>query len=220
MTSRERVLAAIDHRQPDRVPIDLGAMRSTGITAVAYARLKGHLGITSGRTLVYDVVQQLAQPEQPILDFIGADVVDLGRGVLADPPMEGLHSPGRVAGRDPRLHRPPPARRRLCRLRSRRHSHRGHAARGLLSQPDAFPAPRLGRRSGRPRPASESDGPRHLVGAAYAALPQTVDPGICRRSASWAKYLFETTDYAIMAGFGDNLLEWGRHSISAASIIS
>ncbi len=85
MTSRERVLAAIEHREPDRVPIDLGAMRSTGITAVAYSRLKEHLGIASGRTLVYDVVQQLAQPEQPILDFIGSDVVDLGRAFLTDP---------------------------------------------------------------------------------------------------------------------------------------
>ncbi len=40
MTSRERILAAIEHRQPDRVPVDLGATPSSGISAIAYGNLK------------------------------------------------------------------------------------------------------------------------------------------------------------------------------------
>jgi len=79
MTSRERVLASIDHREPDRIPVDLGATPSTGISAIAYGRLKSHLGIREGHTRVYDVVQQLAQPEDAILDRFGIDVVDVGR---------------------------------------------------------------------------------------------------------------------------------------------
>jgi len=79
LTSRERILAAIGHRQPDRVPLDLGATPSSGISAVAYGRLKRHLGITVGRTRIYDVVQQLAQPEDVILDRFGVDVLDIGR---------------------------------------------------------------------------------------------------------------------------------------------
>ena len=79
MTSRERILAAIEHRQPDRVPVDLGATPSSGISAIAYGNLKRHLGLTQGNTLVYDVVQQLAQPEDFILDRFGVDVVDIGR---------------------------------------------------------------------------------------------------------------------------------------------
>ena len=47
MTSRERVLAAIAHREPDRVPVDLGATPSSGISAIAYGRLRRHLGLTS-----------------------------------------------------------------------------------------------------------------------------------------------------------------------------
>lgn len=82
MTRRERVLSAIAHREPDKVPIDLGAMRSTGITAVAYGNLKRYLGLSAGSTDVYDVVQQLAQPEDPILDYFDADVIDLGRAFL------------------------------------------------------------------------------------------------------------------------------------------
>jgi uroporphyrinogen decarboxylase len=57
MTSRERVLASINHQEPDRVPIDLGATPSSGISAIAYHNLKQYLGLDFGHTRVYDVVQ-------------------------------------------------------------------------------------------------------------------------------------------------------------------
>lgn len=79
MTSRERILAAIEHRQPDRVPVDLGATPSSGISAIAYGNLKKHLGLNGGGTFIYDVVQQLAQPEDALLDQFKIDVVDIGR---------------------------------------------------------------------------------------------------------------------------------------------
>jgi uroporphyrinogen decarboxylase len=79
MTSRERILAAIDHREPDRVPLDLGATPSSGISAIAYNNLKKHLGLTGGRTRLYDVVQQLAQPEEAVLSRFRIDAVDVGR---------------------------------------------------------------------------------------------------------------------------------------------
>ena len=41
--------------------------------------MKNHLGLTRGGTRVYDVVQQLAQPEDSILDRFQVDVIDLGR---------------------------------------------------------------------------------------------------------------------------------------------
>jgi uroporphyrinogen decarboxylase len=79
MTSRERVLAAIAHSEPDRVPIDMGATPSSGISAIAYGRLTKHLGLNGEQTRVYDVVQQLAQVEDPVLDRFRIDAVDLGR---------------------------------------------------------------------------------------------------------------------------------------------
>ena len=79
MTPRERILATIAHHEPDRVPIDLGATPSSGISAIAYGRLARHLGIFNSRTRVYDIVQQLAQPEDEILNRFQVDVVDLGR---------------------------------------------------------------------------------------------------------------------------------------------
>lgn len=79
MTSRERILTAISHKEPDRVPLDLGSTPSSGISAIAYNNLKKHLGIHTGHTRIFDVVQQVVQPETEILDRFGVDVIDIGR---------------------------------------------------------------------------------------------------------------------------------------------
>lgn len=78
MTSRENILAAINHQTPDRVPVDLGATPSSGISAIAYNNLVRHLGLDKP-TLIYDVVQQLAQPDMELLERFGIDVLDIGR---------------------------------------------------------------------------------------------------------------------------------------------
>jgi len=79
MNSRERVLTALRHEEPDRVPIDLDGMASTGIMAVAYNRLKAYLGMVGGETRVYDFSQQLAHPEPWLLERFGVDVLPLTR---------------------------------------------------------------------------------------------------------------------------------------------
>jgi uroporphyrinogen decarboxylase len=79
MTSRERVLAAIGHHEPDRVPVDLGATPSSGISALAYDNLLRHVPFQDRRNRVYDVVQQVAQPSDEVLDSFRIDAVDLGR---------------------------------------------------------------------------------------------------------------------------------------------
>lgn len=83
-TSRERVLAAIAHRAPQRVPLDLGATPSSGISAVAYGNLVRHLGLDLP-VRIYDVVQQLAQPDEAVLERFGVDVIDVGRAFNTDP---------------------------------------------------------------------------------------------------------------------------------------
>ena len=67
MTSRERVLAALNHREPDRVPIDFSGHRSSGIMAMAYARLRDFLGLPKKPIRVYDPVQQLAIVDEDVL---------------------------------------------------------------------------------------------------------------------------------------------------------
>lgn len=77
MTSRERIEAALAHREPDRIPVDLGASESTGIHGIAYNRLKAHLGLHGGRAQVYDLSQMIAKVEAEVLDHVGADAVPL-----------------------------------------------------------------------------------------------------------------------------------------------
>jgi uroporphyrinogen decarboxylase len=79
MTSRERILAAIAHRQPDKVPVDMSATPSSGISAIAYSNLIRHIGREDLPVWIYDVVQQLAQPDMSVLDKFGVDVLDIGR---------------------------------------------------------------------------------------------------------------------------------------------
>lgn len=79
MNSRQRVLNAINHIEPDKVPVDLGATPSSNISAIAYNNLKKKLNMNDGHTRVYDVVQQVVTPEDTMLDYFGIDVVDIGR---------------------------------------------------------------------------------------------------------------------------------------------
>ena len=68
MSHRERVVAALAHRQPDRVPIDLGTTVVTGIALKTYDRLKAHLGLDLGDAQVYDRRNQLAVVDDAVLD--------------------------------------------------------------------------------------------------------------------------------------------------------
>jgi len=78
MTSRERVDAALNHEPTDRVPIDMGGTRVTGIASVAYHRLLEHLGLDEPIYL-YDIKQQLALPSMDVVNRLGGDVVLVNR---------------------------------------------------------------------------------------------------------------------------------------------
>lgn len=89
MTSRERIIAALAHAPVDRVPIDLGGTRQSGISAFAYARLRKHLVET--RVLpafdqplrVFDVYQMLAEIEPEVAARLGSDCVLVNRRAVA-----------------------------------------------------------------------------------------------------------------------------------------
>ncbi len=70
MSSRARVLCSLRHREPGRVPIDLGGTESSGLTAVAYNQLKRHLGLAEGGR-VFEPYQHVALLEDEITDRFG-----------------------------------------------------------------------------------------------------------------------------------------------------
>ena len=82
-TSRERVLAALNHEAPDRVPVDFGGHRSSGIMALAYRELRRHLKLPERPVRVYDMIQQLALVDEDVLGLFGVDVIELGRAFAA-----------------------------------------------------------------------------------------------------------------------------------------
>ncbi|HJP31554.1 MAG: uroporphyrinogen decarboxylase family protein [Candidatus Latescibacteria bacterium] len=87
MNSRERVLKAVNFQKPDRVPIDLGAIRASGVNAVVYDELKRRLGITTP-TKIHDTMQILAEVELQVLDQLGADIIPLDAADAAWPEQD------------------------------------------------------------------------------------------------------------------------------------
>lgn len=73
LTSRERVLTAVSHREPDRVPIDMGMHNATGISAFAYWNLREHLGLPVESVDIPDVNQLLARVEDDVLERFHCD---------------------------------------------------------------------------------------------------------------------------------------------------
>ena len=70
-------MSALNFETPDRVPLDLAGMRSTGISAFAYPSLVAALGLPPRRPKVEDTGQMLALPDLDVLDALGCDVITI-----------------------------------------------------------------------------------------------------------------------------------------------
>jgi len=88
MLPRERVLTALDHEEPDRIPIDVGSTRVSGICLDAYASLLDALGLGQREFLVVDRKQGLAGPDEVLREALGVDF----RPVWTNPPS-GAEAP-------------------------------------------------------------------------------------------------------------------------------
>ncbi len=208
MNSRERVMAALNHREPDRVPIDCSGHRSSGISAIAYAKLRRCLGLPERPIRVYDLVQQLAILDEDVLTLFGVDTVELGRGFAFDEEswinwvlpdgtpckVPAWNPPERLEGR--------------WVLRSRAGRVIAHMPDGALYfeqtyYPFAVDEPRHGSIR-----AAFEDSMWHAV--ASPPGPLVTGPDGARRHADGARRLRESTDRAILGLFGGNLLETGQ----------
>jgi uroporphyrinogen decarboxylase len=74
MNHRERLLASLNHEEPDRVPLDIGASLITGINRRAYLRLLEKVGLPPEDPPFFDIVQQLATPSESFLRRFDIDV--------------------------------------------------------------------------------------------------------------------------------------------------
>ena len=86
MTSRERVLLALHHQKPDRVPIDLGGSVVTSIALSTYSAVRQYLGLARRPARILEFVQQIAVVDDDMIERFGIDVVP----VLANPPSRSV----------------------------------------------------------------------------------------------------------------------------------
>ncbi|MCL5986396.1 MAG: uroporphyrinogen-III decarboxylase [Actinobacteria bacterium] len=77
MNSRERIIKALNHEEPDRIPNDLGGTAATSICIQAYKDLIKHIGLKVEEPKIFDVVQQLPVIDQRLMDFFEVDCVPL-----------------------------------------------------------------------------------------------------------------------------------------------
>ncbi len=209
MTPRERVLAAVRHETPDRVPIDLSGHRSSGIAAIAYHKLRQALGLPERPIRVYDPIQQLAIVDEDVLDRFGVDTIELGRGfALDDHHWADWTLPDGTPCQMPAWALPQPAENGDWVLRSER------TGRALARMPkDAIYFEQCH------WPFLEEDDldrlPEALQENSWCAVQSPPGPLVSGADgpqilANGARRLRERTDRAIIGLFGGNLLEIGQ----------
>jgi len=82
MTHRERLMAAVSHRQPDKVPIDLGGTRDSSIVVEGYEKLKKHFGV-EGENRLCDRMMRVVQVDERILRALDIDTRAVFPGATA-----------------------------------------------------------------------------------------------------------------------------------------
>lgn len=209
MTSRQKVLAAFEHRETGAVPVDFSAHRSSGISPIAYVRLREHLGLPPRDIRVYDPIQQLAVVDGDVLDRFGIDAIELGRG-FAEQPRDW--QPWKLPDGSPcampawvKLERQPGA----WVMRSASGAVIGRMPDGALYFEQAtFPLAESGDLDALPQAFEEC-----LWTAGTTAAPPgplAAGPDGARRLREGALRLRASTDRAIVGLFGGNLLEAGQ----------
>ena len=74
MTPRERVTAALNHQEPDRVPLDVGGGQSTSLVVEVYENLSQHTGQPTGELRYLSYAFRVARLDEATLVRLGSDV--------------------------------------------------------------------------------------------------------------------------------------------------
>ncbi|HYK88325.1 MAG TPA: uroporphyrinogen decarboxylase family protein [Acidobacteriota bacterium] len=74
MTEKERVLAALNHQTPDKIPIDLGGTAVTGIHVSCVGGLRDYYGLEQRLVKVHEPYQMLGWIDEDLKEAMGIDV--------------------------------------------------------------------------------------------------------------------------------------------------
>ncbi|WP_423126982.1 uroporphyrinogen decarboxylase family protein [Gaoshiqia sp. Z1-71] len=75
MNSKQRFDLTVNHKQPDRIVVDLGSTAVTGVHALVVENLRKYYGLESRPVRVIEPYQMLGQIDDDLMDAIGIDVV-------------------------------------------------------------------------------------------------------------------------------------------------
>ncbi|MGD0913326.1 MAG: hypothetical protein ABR928_15650, partial [Terracidiphilus sp.] len=73
--SRERLIATLNHKQPDRIPIDFGGTAVTGVHVSCVAALRDYYGLEKRPVCVHEPFQMLGVLDEDLMDAMGLDVI-------------------------------------------------------------------------------------------------------------------------------------------------
>ncbi len=79
MTSRERVLSALSHREPDCVPVDFGSTSVTGVHVSCIAALRDYFGLEKKLVKAHEPYQMLGVLDEDLKQAMGVDVEGVSR---------------------------------------------------------------------------------------------------------------------------------------------
>ena len=208
MTHRERVIAAITHREVDRIPIDFAGHHSSGIAAIAYAKLRSYLGLPARPIRVQEPKQQIAIVDDDVLDLFSVDTTELGRAfALDDGDWADWVLPDGTPCQIPAWIKPE--------RDGSRWVVRSASGRVIAQMPDGalyFEQTYYPFAEGTPdhRKIEEAFGECMWGGMPSPPGPLTAGPEKKKLLAAGAKRLRERSDRAIVGLFGGNLLEMGQ----------
>jgi uroporphyrinogen decarboxylase len=207
VSPRERIRASFAHREPDRVPIDFSGHRSSGIAALAYAKLRNHLCLPKKPIRIYDPIQQMAIVDEDVLELFGVDTIELGRAfALDDASWAGWTLPDGSPCQMPAWALPERSKGEWV-FRSKSEKVIARMPDGALYFEQAY------------FPFADEAGPKTIPAAMQESMWHTLasPPGPLaegsvglQRLAEGARGLRAKTDRAILGLFGGNLLESGQ----------
>jgi len=187
----------------------LGSTPSSGISAIGYNKLKKALGIDDRNNKVYDIVQQVAQPEENVLAALGVDVLDIGR-TFNDKPEDWYDvtlADGSL-GQWPSWFRPVPGPNGSLEC----YDEEGDLLAKMPSGTTGFDQTKFPYIEGYPenfKGLSKAMSKVHWQKYAHSPWDNASMPGFWEELRKRAQKLRKTTDKAIVITCGCNLFEWG-----------
>ena len=206
MTSRERVWRTVNRQKADRIPVDLGGMKASGISASAYHRVKQRLCIQTP-TRVADARFMIAEVEDVVRDRLHLDVVPLDWSMVFNSVQpDSAWSPRTLSDGTPVLISPD------TRLSE------DSAGNWVLLNPDGSPTSFRKARHAHCFDDCSGDEPGGIDPAKYRPIMDLPDEQLAQ-FAQHAKNLRETTNYAMLGwGFGVCFLGMSRIASSEQNV--